>query len=141
MAVDTIANGAFAAPNQAASLKPQTDKFNDLKVEDFLELMIAELQNQDPLNPTDNAKLVEQVNQIRNMQTSTQLNATLDAVLLGQNLSSAAGMIGKEVQGMSADGKEISGRVDKAAIENGSPVLYVGEQQMNLKNIRQILKD
>lgn len=135
MAVDSVA----ASANTRASLKPKSDKFNELKVEDFLKLMIAELQNQDPLNPTDNAKLLEQVNQIRSVQSSTQLTETLNAVLLGQNLSSASGLIGKEVRGLTAAGKEISGVVESVAVQDGSPVIHIGTDQLELKNIREIL--
>lgn len=136
MAVNTLAGAA--APNSPASLKPQGDKFSELKVDDFLKLMIAELQNQDPLDPTDNSKLLEQVNQIRSVQSSTQLTTTLNAVLLGQNLSSASGMIGKEVRGLSSDGAEVSGRVDRVSIEEGAPVMHVGAKQLTLNNIREI---
>jgi flagellar basal-body rod modification protein FlgD len=135
-----VTTGATSATANTAVLKASKDKFGELKVEDFLKLMIAELQNQDPLDPMDNSKLVEQINQIRSMQSSTQLTTTLDAVALGQNLSSASGMIGKQIKGLSSTGSEVSGRVDRVAVQNGSPLLYVGDAQLELKNVREIIE-
>jgi len=107
-------------------------------VDDFLKLLITELQNQDPLNPADNQDILQQVSQIRSIQSTSQLTETLQAVLLGQNLASASGMIDKLVYGLTDDGQEVTGRVDGVVVEGGSPRVIVQQRALRLENIRQI---
>ena len=110
----------------------------EVTVDDFLRLLITELQNQDPLNPADNQDILQQVSQIRSIQSTTQLTQTLQAVLLGQNLASAAGMIDKLVYGLTDDGVEVSGRVEGVVVDGGSPRVIVNQRALSLENIRQI---
>lgn len=66
----------------------------------FLKLLTTQLQNQDPLNPMDNAELTSQVAQISTVSGIEKLNATLEA-LLGESQDSqttlAASLLGKAV--------------------------------------------
>ncbi len=107
-------------------------------VDDFLRLLITELQNQDPLNPADNQDILHQVSQIRSIQSTTQLTQTLEAVLLGQNLASASSMIDKLVYGLTDEGQEVTGRVEGVIVEGGSPRVIVNQRALSLGNIRQI---
>ncbi len=115
------------------------DALRGLDIEAFLDLFIAELQNQDPLNPLDNAQILEQISQIREVGATDKLTETLDAVLLGQNLSSATSLIGKQVVALDSAGNEISGRVDKITVVNGTPRLHIGDNEVELNNVREVL--
>jgi flagellar basal-body rod modification protein FlgD len=99
------------------------NSFKDLDLDVFLNLMLTELQNQDPLEPMDNDKLLAQLSQIREISASDKLSGTLDSVLLGQNVSTAAGLIGKEVVGLTDAGRRVSGAVRQVSINDGQPVL------------------
>ncbi len=76
-----------------------TRGFDDMKSEDFFGLLIAELQNQDPLNPTDNQALLEQMSTIRQMEQSSTLNQTLLNLAGEQRFGATAGLIGHYVFG------------------------------------------
>lgn len=99
--------------------------FNEVDMNDFLKLMIAELQNQDPLNPLDNAQLVAQISQIREVGATDKLTKTLDSVLLGQNISSATNLIGAEIDAVSDDNQRITGMVDRVSVADGQPKLHL----------------
>lgn len=96
---------------------------NQVDLDDFLKLMIAELQNQDPLNPLDNAEILAQISQIREVGATEQLTSTLNAVLLGQNISSATNLIGADVVALNDDGQRVSGIVKMVTIAGGKPKL------------------
>lgn len=96
---------------------------NQVDLDDFLKLMIAELQNQDPLNPLDNAEILAQISQIREVGATEQLTSTLNAVLLGQNISTATNLIGAEVVALNDDGQRVSGIVKVVTITGGKPLL------------------
>lgn len=62
----------------------------------FLKLLIAQLKNQDPLSPMDNAEMTAQMAQISTVQGLSALNDTVRQ-LVGLQISQAAGLIGREV--------------------------------------------
>ena len=102
-----------------------TNTLNDLNLDHFFNLMIAELQNQDPLNPLENDELIAQISQIREVGATERLTETLDAVLLGQNISSATNLIGAEIEAISDDNQRVTGKVDRVSITDGSPKLHL----------------
>lgn len=98
---------------------------NDVNIDDFLKLMIAELQNQDPLNPLNNDELIQQFGQIRQVGATEKLTSTLDSVLLGQNIASATNLIGAEIDGISDDGQSVTGMVERVSVASGQPKLHL----------------
>lgn len=101
--------------------------FQDLGGEDFLLLLIQELQMQDPMNPTDNKELVSQMAGVRQMEQSATLNKTLEALAAEQRFGSTSGLIGHYVAGRVTDGSgrsyEIQGLVIGVRYEQGNAVL------------------
>jgi flagellar basal-body rod modification protein FlgD len=98
---------------------------NDVNIDDFLKIMITELQNQDPLNPLENDELIAQISQIRSVGATEKLTSTLDAVLLGQNISSATNLIGAEIDAVSDDNQKVTGMVERVSVANGQPKLHL----------------
>ena len=116
----------------------QNGAINELNIDQFFGLMIAELQNQDPLNPMENSELMQQVSQIREIGATDRLTSTLDSVLLGQNVASATALIGKHVKALDAVGANVEGVVDRVTISEGSPTLHIGGKQVKLNNVGEI---
>ncbi|EAQ82028.1 putative basal-body rod modification protein FlgD [Blastopirellula marina DSM 3645] len=85
-------------------------------MDQFLKLMIAELQNQDPMEPMKNSEMLEQIGQIRNITATEQLSTTLTNVLDGQNILSATTLIGGQVQALTDQGDVVFGVVTGAQI-------------------------
>jgi flagellar hook assembly protein FlgD len=98
---------------------------NDVNIDDFLKIMITELQNQDPLNPLENDELIAQISQIRSVGATEKLTATLDSVLLGQNIASATNLIGAEIDAISDDNQRVTGLVEKVSVADGQPKLHL----------------
>jgi len=139
-----------AGPAATGSTSNSTNQFGDLEVQDFLDLMITELSNQDPLNPMDNQDLVVQINQIRESGATDKLTETLEAVLTGSNLTAASSMIGKQVKALSDSTLDVEGTVERVTIdvdeesEERSYRLQVRdgagvEHAVNLRNVREVL--
>lgn len=119
---------------------------DDLNSSDFLQLMIAQLQQQDPLSPMDNQELIQQISAIRELGATTKLTGTLDSVLVGQNIATASGLIGKKVDALDDAGSTVKGTVDRVTVttdqndESKRQVrVHIGGQQVQLKNVREIL--
>ncbi|MDP6447576.1 MAG: flagellar hook capping FlgD N-terminal domain-containing protein [Pirellulaceae bacterium] len=116
--------------------------FDAVNVDQFLNLLIAELQNQDPLNPMDNTQMLEQLSQIREIGATESLTNTLSAVVNGQNLSTASSLIGKQINALADDGETVSGVVDRVSVVTQNDVstlrVHIGEAEVRLSNIRDI---
>ncbi len=82
------------------SAKDQTDR--------FLKLLVAQLNNQDPMNPMDNAQMTSQIAQINTVSGIQQLNDTItsmSAQYTSMQVMQGASMIGHQVV---ADGSTMS---------------------------------
>lgn len=99
------------------------NSLNALDMDTFLDLMIAQLQNQDPLNPLENDELLAQISQIREVGATDRLTETLESVLLGQNIASATNLIGADVVALTEKGERVSGNVRRVSIDGGQPKL------------------
>ena len=113
--------------------------FGALKPADFLNMLLTELQNQDPLSPMDSSQMLTQIGQISQVSSTQTLTDTLNSMLLGQNVSNATALIGKTVDGIADSGSEITGNVDKVTISNNQPVLNIGNDTMQLTNVKSVL--
>jgi hypothetical protein len=109
----------------AATQSSSNDAINNIDLNMFLKLMIAELQNQDPLNPLDNKDMLAQIAQIREVGATDKLTKTLDSVLLGQNIASATNLIGADIAALSDDGVSVAGVVHRVSIAGGVPKLHI----------------
>lgn len=93
------------APNSLANPTAQ------LKSEDFINLLITQLQNQDPLEPMKNEALLQQVSQIGSLQSQTTLTNSITEMVQQNQISAASGMIGKFVVGLDGNGAQLKGVV------------------------------
>jgi flagellar basal-body rod modification protein FlgD len=95
---DVSGSGASAA---AASLaNAQTNSLVSDTQDRFLTLLVTQLQNQDPLNPMDNAQVTSQIAQLSTVNGIQQLNNTLLALSGQMDMSQslqAASLIGKDI--------------------------------------------
>jgi flagellar basal-body rod modification protein FlgD len=123
--------GSQAAPQRNQNL-------GELDMEDFLGLMISELQNQDPLDPMDNSQMLQQISQIREIGATSQLTETLASVLRGQNLTSASSLMDKDVKALTDDGRVVSGRVTRVSLDAENVRLHIGAESVALNNISEI---
>lgn len=109
-----------------------------LEQQDFLEIMIAELSNQDPFEPLDNREFLGQLTQMQTLQATTALTEGLGALLLGQQLSSAGALIGLDVRGAGPDGGAVAGTVDRVLVVSGEVMLGVGSSTLPLSGVLEV---
>jgi flagellar basal-body rod modification protein FlgD len=85
---------AGAAAQNAANTKSK----NTLGKDEFLKLLTAQLQKQDPTEPMDNSAFVAQLAQFSSLEQMSNVNDTLTKMLAGQTTTlqtGAANMVGK----------------------------------------------
>ena len=120
----------------------KTGKANDdLGKDDFMKLMLAQLQQQDPLKPMDDQAFIAQTAQFNALDEMTKLNTTLAAVLDSQQLAEASGMIGKTVSATDKDGKAIKGVVTAASVADGVAMVHLGTTKIALDKVTAVAAD
>ncbi len=80
--------------------KTTTAKSEELSESRFLTLLTAQLKNQDPMNPLDNAQVTSQLAQISTVDGIERLNSMLGQIMQGQQSSEAlqaASLVGRGV--------------------------------------------
>jgi flagellar basal-body rod modification protein FlgD len=124
------------------TVSPESTGFNALSSENFLEMMIVQLQNQDPLEPTGNEELLNQISQMRSLQSSIELSQILKSVSSQQKLGSAASLIGKTVSGTvtKSDGTQttLEGTVERAFIKGGEAFVGLSNGDIAIENISSV---
>jgi flagellar basal-body rod modification protein FlgD len=119
--------------NQLQSSKKQ------LKVEDFIKMMVTQLQNQDPMEPAKNEALLAQMSQIGQLQSSQTLQESLRTLVLQNNLGAAGNMIGKVVKGLDTQGEEVTGLVNSVRVERDSIFLELDNgKRLDMSRVIQI---
>ena len=108
---------------------------NELTMSDFIKMMVAELENQDPMDPMSNTEMLQQISQIRSITSNDRLTSSIESLTLGQALSTASSLIGKTVSGVNTLDEKVTGKVEKVTIENGMAKLFVGSSIINVGNV------
>ena len=116
-------SSATDTSNSAAttSTTPPTSS-NTVDYNTFLQLLIAEMKNQDPTNPMDTSEYMSQFAQLSTVEQAMQTNSKLDALLSSQALSQADGLIGRTVNFVDTTGASISGKIASISINTDGSV-------------------
>jgi flagellar basal-body rod modification protein FlgD len=100
MNVTSSTSSADASSSASSSSSSSSGSADGLGEDQFLQLLTAQLQNQDPLNPMDDSAFVAQLAQFSSVEQLTTVNSNLDQLLVSQtsgNQTATAGLIGKDV--------------------------------------------
>lgn len=132
MSVGAVQNTSGSGQQQATRTRgPQ-----ELGKQEFLMLLVAQLRNQDPLNPMQDREFIAQLAQLNALEQMQQLNETLSAMAELTTLGQVASFIGKQVSGLEkGTGELVEGVVSKVTIIDGNVVLEVGGKQVKVRDV------
>ncbi len=121
--------GTSATTTTATTSSAAADK------EMFLQLLVAQMKYQDPMNPTDSAEFLSQSAQFTSLE-KMQLVAEQTAMLLGAQMAfGASSLVGRNVSYTLEDGTEGTGAVHGVAFGNEGPVLDVDGVQVPIASV------
>jgi flagellar basal-body rod modification protein FlgD len=120
------ATGGSTPPTTSSSTDPTATPTLDYNA--FLQLLLAQMQNQDPLNPTDSTEYVSQLASFSNVEQGMKTNTKLDQLLTVSNLSQASTLVGHTLT--SADGST-SGIVASVRVDStGATAIFTDGNQL-----------
>ena len=121
MLVDLI--NQYSNETAGGAVNKNTDS---LGKDDFLNLLVTQLKNQDPLEPMKNEEFIAQLAQFNSLEQMINLNKSFDTMLELQQMSYASTFIGKEVSWLDNDGNQQNGVVSEVFMTSDGPALNVG---------------
>ena len=87
-----------------------------LATDQYLQLLVTQLQNQDPLDPVSDKEFIAQLSQLSSLQSLQSLDANFSEVLKLQQLTSGSALVGKTVTFSGDDGNDATGRVSAVTV-------------------------
>lgn len=104
-----------------------------------MQLLIAQLKNQDPLDPVSQEDTIAQLAQFSTLEGVEKLNANFSSLLKLQQLTSGSGLVGKTVEWIDKDSVRQQGVVEAVSVKDGEMQVKIGEQQIPLDNVVSVL--
>jgi flagellar basal-body rod modification protein FlgD len=121
--------GGAATPSAAAASSTQIDR--DM----FLKLMVTQLKNQDPMNPTDSAEFLAQTAQFTSLEKLEEVADQSAQAYSAQMAFGASSLVGRTVTYTGTDGVEATGTVSSVRFGPSGPVLGVGDVEVALDRV------
>lgn len=145
MAIDGVTStGSTSSATQPATQQPSA--MSGLGEDAFMQLLLAQLQNQDPLKPMEDKDFIAQLAQFNSLNQMTSIKTTLesmfdlmsDSMMDGQTISEGSALIGKNVSGYNEYGNLINGMVSGLHIVGEQVVLDVEGQTLPLDLVESV---
>lgn len=137
-AVTTKAAATDTTSTGIRQLKQELDR------DAFLQLLVLQMQSQDPLSPTDNTQMIAQLAQFTSLEQMNNLNTSFTSLATEVdrlNFISAGSLLGRSVSGADAQGVLRQGKVEQVyfdSADGGGVYLVVQGQPVPLANVQQI---
>jgi flagellar basal-body rod modification protein FlgD len=119
-ATEGVSSGLLAAAGSSTAASSST---NDQDM--FLQLLVAQLKYQDPMNPTDSTEFMSQNAQFTALSKMQDVADGMNQLLAVQMSFGAAGMIGRQVSWVDANGATQTGVASGVSFPSTGPVLTV----------------
>lgn len=127
------------ATNATNALQAKTDTVtgsasSNLSSSEFLNLMMKQLQYQDPMAPTDNAEFISQECQFSQLSTTQDISK---AMTQNSSISQTLSLVGKDVTLVNPDDttKTISGQVTEAKFTSSGGAIVVGGKNYSIGSV------
>jgi flagellar basal-body rod modification protein FlgD len=132
-------------------LNPGTQQVTSpsLGQQDFLKLMIAQMRNQNPMEPQDNTQFITQLASFQTLQAMEEMSSALKTLAQVSQLSSASALIGRTVKasvpqasdpitGVPKPNEEISGVVDSITFGKDGATVHIGNHSVPANLVQEV---
>lgn len=134
--VAPVEDGKVQETQSQTSLKNAKKKDSTYSKDTFLRLLVAEVKNQDPLEPTSNTEWISQYATFSELEAMQNMSASYD-------LARASSLVGKTVvlQTTSETGKvtTVQGKVDYVTYEGGKAYLSVNGSNYSIDDLHDVI--
>ncbi len=133
MPVNSVNNYDISTMGQSSRLTQKS-----LGKDDFLKILTAQLQYQDPMESMDNSEYIAQMAQFSSLEQMENLNENITTLINLQNTQLGASLIGKEVK-VAKDGEISTGIVSKVSNLDKELTITLDGKEFNASEIEEII--
>ena len=139
MAVSAVVkDGEIQQTAAETSAKKATKSNSGMDKDAFLQLLVAQMKYQDPLEPTSNTEYISQYATFSQVEQMQNMSNSMD-------LQRASSLVGKEVYikttTSSGDTKLVQGKVDYVSYENNKAYLYINEKKYSAEDVTAVISE
>lgn len=138
MQVNNVLSAYQVTANNTASANQAS---NELDSGQFMQILLAQLTHQNPLEPMDNAEMMSQFSQLNSLQELRGINTSMESVSVASQTTYLTSLVGKTVKASRADGKVIEGVVEGVSTDVENPQVLVGDEVVDLIDVLEIKAD
>jgi flagellar basal-body rod modification protein FlgD len=120
----TTTTSSTIGPTQTSSASSAVA--GSLNEGDFLDLMMDQMKNQDPLNPADPTQYMSELASFSSLDEQIQIQESSSQTASNQAASSALAMLGQNVNYTDSSGNSSSGTVTAVDFTSSGPTLTIG---------------
>jgi flagellar basal-body rod modification protein FlgD len=136
MQVNSITNQNPVSTNNPANLARAAS--NVLESEQFMQILLAQLTHQNPLEPMNNAEMMSQFSQLNSLQELRDIHVAVDKLSSSNQVLYLASLIGKTVKVNRPDGNYLEGVVEEVITEKDNPQIRIGTEEVSVNDIIEI---
>lgn len=135
--VAPVVNGEIQNTTSSSSKSSTSSSSNTLGKEDFLQLLVAQMKYQDPLEPTSNTEYISQYATFSEIEQMQNMSASM-------NLDRASSLVGeyvymKTTNATTGNTSYVYGKVDYVQIENGKAYLSINGSLYSLDDLDSVV--
>ena len=106
---------------------------------DYMNLLITQLQNQNPLDPMDNNEMAGQLTQLSQLEQLENMTSVFNKLLTAEQSGQASGLIGKTISFFPKGAlTAVTGKVEGVELVDGESRMVVGEYRVKLQDVQTI---
>jgi flagellar basal-body rod modification protein FlgD len=94
-------------------------------MQDFLKVLLTQLNYQDPLKPMDNQEFMAQMAQFTTLQQTQDLDQKMGTLISNQSALQSIGLIGRTVDVTTSSGQSLSGQVSALSLAGATPAMTI----------------
>jgi flagellar basal-body rod modification protein FlgD len=107
---------------------------------DFMQLLLAQLKNQDPMSPMEDKDMMAEFTQLSSLQSIQTLQKDIETMQSDNQKSYASSLVGKKVEAAVGD-TTVTGVVDSVEFSDTSVLLNIGDQSVDISNLLKVSQD
>ena len=135
MAVNSIDNVSYYGESTGTEARLP---IKSLTQQDFLKLLVAQLTQQDPLNPKSDMEMIPQMVSFSQLEQSKSMQSDIASLRTQQEILQANSLLGRTVEIQDGSSAGVTGQVSAVQMVEGTPKLVVNGRRYDLGDLLRI---
>lgn len=136
----TPTTSAYTAASATTSSTTSSNSASG-NMNEFMLMLMAQLKNQNPLEPMKDDQMLGQLAQLNSLNQLTDLNSKMEELIAASQIGYASSLVGKSVIAQVGQQDPIEGKVTAVTNEGGSWTATIGDQTVPLSAIKTVKEE